>query len=336
MKISFVIPALNCSKTLYECLSGILNQSKLPSSFEVILVLSNAKQEEVNIANAFIEKLNLKIIHTNAKNRSFSRNLGAEKSNGEFLAFIDSDVKIDAFWLINLIPILEQNKLIAAAQGSFEMDKATDDYGKLFSFVPKIEQCITSTFGPVIVTGACLYRAKIFFELGKFDENVLWNEDLNLSVTAFRNGYGLTYQKTAKAILLNNKTTIYGIVKRNYISGKYYYFLLKHKFSNPVYWKNINYMKEGFLYQIKRILPSSNKFIVKILCFMIYISKILGYTYSYLFTRRKKMYSFPLYFKPYRGLRDVYLSKFDDFGLVILEDKNYLLNSKSKQLICIQ
>ena len=60
MDISFIIPGLNCQRTLGECLESIVNLIGLPTHYEVILVLCQANNEELAIARVFQKTLKLK------------------------------------------------------------------------------------------------------------------------------------------------------------------------------------------------------------------------------------------------------------------------------------
>lgn len=224
MDVSFIVPAYKSERTLYRCLKGILSQNQVVS-YEIIVVVCCPNQNELSVLNEIKETRNIQIISTPIRNRSFSRNIGARAATGNFLAFIDSDVLIELNWLTNNLPPFK-NKLVAASQGSFYFEHGnTHTYDRLYGFVPRIDQCIRASFGPVIVTGACIYRKSTFTEIGMFNTNIKWNEDLHLSVTAFYNGYALSYQPAARAILLNKKVSFFARIERAFISGRYYYFL---------------------------------------------------------------------------------------------------------------
>jgi glycosyltransferase involved in cell wall biosynthesis len=334
--ISFIIPAYNSHETLSECIGSIIKLPGLQNNYEIIIVLCRGKKKELEIANSFKEKADVKLIKTDIKNRSLSRNLGVDNAKGEFLAFIDSDVKLDKYWLHNILPPLIQNKLLAASQGCFEMDRKNKIHSPNNCFVPDINHCITSSFGPVIVTGACVYRRDIFFKLGKFDENILWNEDLDLSVKAFNNGYGLSYQRAAKAIILYKKISFYAMLKRNYTSGKFHCHLVKHKYAGFKYWRNIKYITNSFSLKLAYSKKDSNKFFIQAASVLSLVSKLVGFTNAFLFNYSKSIYHFPLYMKPYTGLTKEYMVKYPDYGLIVVNKQRFLFNSKIRELLCIR
>ena len=97
--ISVIIPYYNNSKTLYRCLSSIINQSY--KNLEIIIVNdgSNDWLKAENIIDSF-DDLRIKVKHhlTNI-NGSAARNSGVRISRGEYIAFLDSDDEWYSFHL---------------------------------------------------------------------------------------------------------------------------------------------------------------------------------------------------------------------------------------------
>lgn len=93
--ISIIIPAYNEAGNITTCLKSIANQNY--KKIEVVLVDDASKDETVSISDDFSkkEKINLKIITQKAhRERGFTRNLGAKESSGDYLLFIDADMKL--------------------------------------------------------------------------------------------------------------------------------------------------------------------------------------------------------------------------------------------------
>lgn len=326
MKFSFIIPAYKSEQTITKCLKGILNQSELGNSeYEIIIILCQATLE--------FEKLipdhpNIFTLKTNLKNRSFSRNLGSSKSKGEFLIFVDADVYLDKEWLKQCTPVFS-NKLVAASQGRFIWDERCSDLKKRFSFLPKVESSIFSKYGPVVVTGACIYRASIFNSLGKFSEEVLWNEDLNLSVSAFNNGYAIAYSDTAVAVLLNEKYSLRDNLGRSYKSGF-------HSCQLNKYFYNDSKLKEtSFFYlrmmftNIRQLLFQRNKKL-SLHYFLHYSVKLVGYWVSRI-TVSKTNFTFPKKALPYKGIKENLHEEYE-VGLLYINNNRCLYDTKNRKL----
>lgn len=102
-RISIIIPCKNIdeytNKCIKECL--ILNYS----NFEIIVL-----PDEKPIKN-LIKNKKLKMIYTGNVKPAFKRNLGMEKSNADFYAFIDSDAYPDKDWLKNAIKHFQDKQI---------------------------------------------------------------------------------------------------------------------------------------------------------------------------------------------------------------------------------
>ena len=93
--ISFIVIGRDEAQHISNCLKSIYNTIEQNDIFnyEVIYIDSNSRDESINIVKTFI---NTKIYKISGKiNSAIARNLGAEKSNGEILVFIDGDMEID-------------------------------------------------------------------------------------------------------------------------------------------------------------------------------------------------------------------------------------------------
>ena len=90
MKISIIIPVLNSDKYLKKCLNSIFNQEY--KNFEVIVVDGFSTDNTNDILKEY-QSLheNLLIVHRKPCGEPDAINAGIELSNGEIVAFIDSD-----------------------------------------------------------------------------------------------------------------------------------------------------------------------------------------------------------------------------------------------------
>lgn len=88
MKVSVIIPVFNRVYSLKDAIESIFCQSYL--DYEIIVVDDCSKKEVQKSLTPYFNRI---IYLRNEKNMgvSFSRNLGIKHSNGEFIAFLDSD-----------------------------------------------------------------------------------------------------------------------------------------------------------------------------------------------------------------------------------------------------
>lgn len=97
--ISFIVIGRNEAKYLSKCFNSIITtieQNNL-RNYEIIYVDSNSEDNNIEISKSFLQ---IKIYQLTADyNAAIARNLGAEKSTGDILFFIDGDMEIESEFL---------------------------------------------------------------------------------------------------------------------------------------------------------------------------------------------------------------------------------------------
>lgn len=89
-QISVIVPVYNVEVYLGDCLDSILNQTY--RDFELILVDDGSTDNSGRICDEYKERESrIRVFHKENGGQSSARNLGIEKSNCEWLCFIDSD-----------------------------------------------------------------------------------------------------------------------------------------------------------------------------------------------------------------------------------------------------
>jgi glycosyltransferase involved in cell wall biosynthesis len=94
---SIVIPTLNEEAYLPKLLTDLTNQTF--DNFEVIHVDGQSKDKTLEKASEFSDKLSLISICGKKQNVSHQRNLGAEKSSGKWVVFMDADNRLPDHFL---------------------------------------------------------------------------------------------------------------------------------------------------------------------------------------------------------------------------------------------
>jgi len=107
--LSIIIPLYNAQEFISICLDSLFDQDISEDNYELIIVNDGSTDNSMNI----VEKYALNhqnIIQINQENRGVSsaRNVGIEKSKGEYIIFIDADDTIESK-VFNMI-ITELNK----------------------------------------------------------------------------------------------------------------------------------------------------------------------------------------------------------------------------------
>ena len=115
-KISVIIPIYNSGQYLSRCLNSVLNQTF--QSMEIILVDDGSKDDSLDICKKYaLEDERIIVLHQENGGSTKARKFGLEVSQGEYIAFVDSDDWIDACLLENLYKLTEKGQADIVASG---------------------------------------------------------------------------------------------------------------------------------------------------------------------------------------------------------------------------
>ena len=93
-KVSIVFPIYNNEKYLEKCIRSVMEQSL--KEIEMILVDDGSKDSAPEICDKLAaEDSRIIVIHKKNEGSAAGRNLGIEMSKGEYIAFVESDDKVD-------------------------------------------------------------------------------------------------------------------------------------------------------------------------------------------------------------------------------------------------
>ncbi|MBW5381342.1 glycosyltransferase family 2 protein [Brachyspira hampsonii] len=127
--VSIIIPVYNVSKYLSTCLDSAVNQTY--KDLEIICINDGSTDDSLEILKEYADKDN-RIIIIDKKNSGVSaaRNDGIEKSNGEYIFFMDSDDYIDNDFIEVFYNNAEKNNSDLVVLSSFwNLDKRVNkDY----------------------------------------------------------------------------------------------------------------------------------------------------------------------------------------------------------------
>jgi len=93
--ISVIIPAYNGEKTILHTVAGVLNQTY--SNFEIIVIDDGSDNPVEFFLQQHIHDDRIGVYRTERSNADVARNVGIEKSKGEYIAMLDAD----DYWLEN-------------------------------------------------------------------------------------------------------------------------------------------------------------------------------------------------------------------------------------------
>jgi len=174
MKVSFIIPHKGRLEMLKETIVSILNLNYDQTQLEIIVVSQNDSLSANELVTSNINN-QVTVILTDEKGTiSKSRNIGAVKAKGEYLAFLDADIDLSNNWLAVMFEEIAkdtQRKIVSAYQ------VCTDDapeLEKLRTELSNVEVDVNVKFLP----GRNLFLHKNTFEtVNGFPEHLITCED---------------------------------------------------------------------------------------------------------------------------------------------------------------
>lgn len=111
IKFSVIIPIYNVEKYLTECLESVINQSY--ANYEIICVNDASTDHSYDVLLRYAKECDKIKVINNSQNRglSYSRNIGLEHAQGEYVWFVDSDDYIAENALQIIVDRLETDKV---------------------------------------------------------------------------------------------------------------------------------------------------------------------------------------------------------------------------------
>ena len=180
--ISVVVPVFNSEQYLTSCIDSILEQNF--ENFQIVLVDDGSSDGSGEICDEYAQKHdNIKAIHQSNHGPAFTRNIGTECADGEYVTYVDSDDIIDKNYLRTLFDNIKINNAdislceIRPFENEIVEEKTSATQNiKVFSG----EEALGYTlYGKIRGTSACailfttLFARENKFAVGKYHEDDL-------------------------------------------------------------------------------------------------------------------------------------------------------------------
>jgi glycosyltransferase involved in cell wall biosynthesis len=198
--ISIIVPFKNSKKTLRNLLISLLDQDFPKTDYEIVLVDDGSSDGSLETVSDLVKSsiVRIKIRRLPESKGCFhARNKGVEASEGEIIAFIDSDEIADKMWLRRLVEPLFEDKDVCGVSGKV----ITDAHKTLILPVVTAPIGATGTIEGVVFagTGNVAYRKSTLLEIGGFDEafDPKWRGDSDLCLRVLERGLKIIYEPDA-------------------------------------------------------------------------------------------------------------------------------------------
>jgi glycosyltransferase involved in cell wall biosynthesis len=165
--VSIIVPTKNSSNFLEDCLRSIKNQSY--DNIELVVVDNFSTDNTKLIATEYTDN-----VYSIGPERSAQRNFGARKSNGDYLLFVDSDMRLSEDVVSSCIRTIGSN----IRRGGVIVPEESFGVG-FWAQCKKLERSFY--IGIDWIEAARFFDRYAFRNVGGYDEGMISGEDWDLS-----------------------------------------------------------------------------------------------------------------------------------------------------------
>lgn len=167
-KVSIIIPAYNCENTIERCLNSLISQKY--KNIEMIVVNDGSTDDTRKKIESYNDD-RIKLFNQENKGVSAARNLGLKKATGKFVAFCDADDFYSKYFLIELIPLFdEETVMVACDWTSKKKEKRIKNKTKIFTLKDGIKELFADKYLFVYMCNKIFRR--------KYLKNISFNEKI--------------------------------------------------------------------------------------------------------------------------------------------------------------
>jgi len=182
--LSVVVPYYNMGAFLREAVQSI-RESVFEDKEIIIVNDGSTDKNSIEQLNVYRQKEHFKIIDTTNKGLGYARNIGAELAQGEFLAFLDADDKVDATYYSKAIEALKQYDNVQFAGCWVKYFHSSERLWPAFTPEPPIILCHNT-----INSSSLVYKRNAFLQFGRNDTTMIFQglEDYDSVISLLANG----------------------------------------------------------------------------------------------------------------------------------------------------
>ena len=183
--LSIIIPVYNAEKYIENILRKLEEQKK--DQVEIILIDDGSRDRSLEICQKYSKKNNnFRVYHQENQGASAARNQGIKMSEGEYIAFVDSDDDISNTFVSTLCTLCKENASDIIQLDSYIITSNTSEYKKVELPEGKIKISTYCNFILEQTVNALwdkIYKAEIIkHNQIYFDVNMVMGEDISFTL----------------------------------------------------------------------------------------------------------------------------------------------------------
>ena len=179
MLVSVIIPVYNTEKYLRNCIESVISQTY--KNLEIILVDDGSPDNCGKICDEYAKTdLRIKVFHNENGGLSRARNFGIEKSNGEYVTFIDSDDFVEPNFVSTLVELCKKhNADIVQCNRCYNNEKKDreSECERIYSNIEAQYLLLGENYIPTVNSTCKLINKKLFDTL-KFEEGRIHEDEI--------------------------------------------------------------------------------------------------------------------------------------------------------------
>lgn len=213
-----------------DCIDSLLRQTYSKEKYEIILVVDDVETADTVKKYLSSNKPRVRMEHrTERGNIPSARNVGLNLSNGEIIAFTDSDCVVHERWLEMLCEEFEHLPSIAGVGGAVK-PFSLDPVSRALALLNMVSWSGgAKSLKKSLATSNAAYRRNILIKMDGFDEGASVAEDLDLYHRITQEGYQILYDPKI-VVYHKHRTQLRGIFFWCYsVRRKSIYSLKKYK-----------------------------------------------------------------------------------------------------------
>ena len=127
-KVSIIVPVYNTAKYLKKCVNSLIAQTY--QNVELLLIDDGSTDDSGALCDWFANKYpQIQAFHKESGGLVSAWKYGVERSNGEYLCFVDSDDWVEPQMVVEMIPyVTGSNSEIVSSDYVIERDNGTSLY----------------------------------------------------------------------------------------------------------------------------------------------------------------------------------------------------------------
>jgi len=202
--VSVITVNYNGKDLLKDCFDSLFAIDYPEDKLEVFMVDNGSKDDSIDFVKKNYSRVN--VVKNRINNFCMANNLGIQKSNGEYIAILNNDTKVDRNWLVELIKVIreddeigtvgskilfEDGRIQSVGHAEFPhyywgdkgiLESNNDERYTQIQRVQSVSNC------------SALYRRKVFRQVGLFDEDFgMYMEDVDMAFRAKKKGWKIYF-----------------------------------------------------------------------------------------------------------------------------------------------